>query len=201
MCLAQNGASQAYTAVVRKPNKTLIGNSLFRKIKELLWCTEQLPPKPNGITLTANTQHLTTMIKGKAKHTQENLDTAGSPFLFNNPGQLVTVYADNVLCQIVQVGKGESELKSPKIIWHNTDMLSRTQFAYLFSNYYEDKATSTIWTEVDNQLGYLVSKGCPYTVCFYNLIYKRDCGKFDSGSVIYDNIPRAKRSFTLPLND
>ncbi|EGG11318.1 uncharacterized protein MELLADRAFT_59440 [Melampsora larici-populina 98AG31] len=217
---------EAYTAIIRKPNKTIIENSLFRKIKGLPWCTEQLPPKPNGIALTSDTQTLATMIKEKAKHARENLHTVVLNLIVavsDVQGQYLTFIrlldwsvslycyihkeetTEMFLFQIVHVDNGVGESRSSDEIWDNTDMISCTRYAYLRREclriYHPNKATSTIWTEVDNQLEYLRSKGRPYTTCFYNILYQQDRKRFDKGTVMYDNIPLADRSFKMPSDD
>ncbi|EGG00768.1 uncharacterized protein MELLADRAFT_73133 [Melampsora larici-populina 98AG31] len=140
------------------------------------------------------------MIKEKAKHARENLHTVLLTGIKPDRGcqECTRSIPDlqTLVGLIIQLGKEEIESKLEGDIWKDTDMLSRTCFAYLRREclrlYFPDKATSTIWIVVDNQLSYLLSKGRPYTTCFYNLIYQQDRKKFDSGSVMYDDIPIAE---------
>ncbi|EGG05590.1 uncharacterized protein MELLADRAFT_63989 [Melampsora larici-populina 98AG31] len=94
-------------------------------------------------------------------------------------------YTYHYLSQIVPIGKGEDVSKTNEELWKDADMLTQTRYAYLRREclriYHPAKVTSTI--------------------CSFSLSFSYDREQFDCGTVMYDDIPTAKRSFDLPSDE
>ncbi|EGG09259.1 uncharacterized protein MELLADRAFT_96386 [Melampsora larici-populina 98AG31] len=189
---------ESYTAL-KSPKGDLLANSLFNKIKVAVldqgvqWTTQHLPVQFQGVEDVEGTRHYNSAIKNVCKHAREKLHhTLLSGIHDPKTGEVFDQAVPNIKTLMFRIAQTCDTLAgcNKEALWVASTSHMRARAAYLRREaariYQRGRGSSSIWSNVDQQLARLRAGGADYTLAFYDLIYNQDSTAFTGDTFFHE---------------